>query len=77
MRGQMPQKRDEVVEKVDPTQAIPDTYEKWLTKQVEARSGKFPDFAEEGEEKEEEEIDDAADAHEKGHRRKRARGSAN
>lgn len=69
----MPQKRGEVVESPDPTQAIPDTYEKWLTKQVEAKAGKFPDQGAEGQDKEEDEVDRAEDSHEKAHRRKRGK----
>jgi hypothetical protein len=66
----MPQKRGEVVERVD--QAVPDTYEAWLKKQVDARTGRIesPDDAEE------DEIDEAEDLHEKARKRKRGRGSA-
>jgi hypothetical protein len=70
----MPQKRDEVVEKVDAAHAVPDIYEDWLKKQVKARSASFAAQAEE--DKEEDEIDDAEDAREKANRRKRGRGSA-
>ena len=70
----MPQKRSEVVEKVDATQAVPDIYEDWLKKQVKARSASFAAQADEDEE--EDEIDAAEDSHEKAHRRKRGKGSA-
>jgi hypothetical protein len=70
----MPQKRGEVVEKVDVAQAVPDIYEDWLKKQVKARSASFAAQAEQ--DKEEDEIDEAEDAHGKAHRRKRGRGSA-
>jgi hypothetical protein len=69
----MPQKRGEVVEKVDATRAIPDIYEDWIEKQVKARSASFAEEA--GEDREEDEIDEAEDAHEKAHRRKRGKGS--
>jgi hypothetical protein len=74
----MPQKRGEVDEKVDAIQIIPDIYENWLKKQVEARSGltgnQAPGLAKQKEEdKEEDEIDDAEDVHEKAHRRKRGK----
>jgi len=70
----MPQKRGEVVEKVDTTQAIPDIYEDWIAKQVKARSASIDDQAEE--DREEDEIDEAEDEHEKAHRRKRGKGAA-
>ena len=70
----MPQKRGEVVEKVDTTQAIPNIYEDWIEKQVKARSASLT--GEEAEDKEEDEIDEAEDVHEKAHRRKRGRGSS-
>jgi len=70
----MPEKRDEVLEKVDPTQAVPDIYEDWLKKQVKARSKSFASQAEN--DKEEDEIDVAEEKHEKAHRRKRGRGTA-
>jgi len=70
----MPQKRDEVVEKVDTTQAVPDVYEDWIAKQVKARSASLA--AQTEEDKEEDEIDAAEDSHEKAHRRKRGKGSA-
>jgi hypothetical protein len=67
----MPQKRDEVIENVG--QAVPDTYEAWLKKQVKARYGTS---SEDPDDKEEDEIDDAEDRHEEAHRRKRGKGSA-
>ncbi|MDA4115499.1 MAG: hypothetical protein OK442_02955 [Thaumarchaeota archaeon] len=70
----MPQKRDEVVEKVDATQAVPNIYEDWIAKQVKARSASLAAQTEEDEE--EDEIDAAEDSHEKAHRRKRGKGSA-
>jgi len=70
----MPQKRGEVDEKVDPTQAMPDVYEDWIAKQVKAMSASLAAQAEE--DKEEDEIDAAEDSHEKAHRRKRGKGAA-
>ena len=70
----MPQKRGEVDEKVDTTQAMPDIYEDWIAKQVKARSASLAAQAEEDEE--EDEIDAAEDSHEKAHRRKRGKGAA-
>ncbi len=70
----MPQKRGEVDEKVDATQAMPDVYEDWIAKQVKARSASLTAQAEEDEE--EDEIDAAEDSHEKAHRRKRGKGAA-
>lgn len=70
----MPQKRGEVVAKVDASQAMPDTYENWIDKQVKARSGSFANQGDE--DKEEDEIDVAEDLHEKAHRRKRGKGAA-
>jgi hypothetical protein len=70
----MPQKRGEVVEKVDTTQAIPNIYEDWIEKQVKARSASLT--GQESEDDEEAEIDEAEDLHEKAHRRKRGRGSS-
>jgi 5,10-methylenetetrahydrofolate reductase len=67
----LPQKRGEVAEKVG--QAVPDTYEAWLKKQVEARSRTV---SEERDDEEEDDIDEAEDLHEKAHRRKRGKGSA-
>lgn len=67
----MPQKRGEVVQKVG--QAVPDTYEAWLKKQVEAKSRTVP---EDRDDEEEDEIDVAEDHHEKARRRKRGKGSA-
>jgi len=69
----MPQKKGEVLEKADATQAVPDVYEDWIEKQVKARSASL---AEQAEDKEEDEIDSAEDHHEKAHRRKRGRGAA-
>lgn len=70
----MPQKRGEVLEKVDAARAIPDIYEDWIAKQVKARSASLAEQAEE--DKEEDEIDAAEDLHEKAHRRKRGKGAA-
>jgi hypothetical protein len=71
----MPQKRGEVVEKVDPSQAPPpDIYEDWLNKQVRARS--VSEVNQEEEDEEEDDMDRAEDSHEKAHRRKRGKGSA-
>jgi hypothetical protein len=70
----MPQKRGEVVERVDESQAMPDTYENWIEKQVKAKSRSLAN--QEEDDKEEEEIDRAEDSHEKAHRRKRGKGSA-
>ena len=70
----MPQKRGEVVEKVDATQAIPDVYEDWITKQVRAKSASLAAQAEQ--DSEEDEIDTAEDRHKEAHRRKRGRGAA-
>jgi hypothetical protein len=64
----MPQKRGEVIEKVDTAQVVPDIYESWLKKQIEAR----PEVVEDAEE---DEIDKAEDVHEKAHRRKRGKTS--
>ena len=61
----MAQKRGEIIERVDATQAVPDIYENWLKKQVEA----MPEDAEE------DEIDKDEDVHEKAHRRKRGKTS--
>jgi hypothetical protein len=78
----MPQKRGEVVEKVDASQMMPNIYEKWLEKQVSMPTKARPGFASSqdrklGElseaDKEEDEIDDAEDTHEKAHRRKRGK----
>ena len=74
----MPQKRGEVVEKVEAPPLLPDIYENWLKKQVKARSGstgnQVTTFAEHKEEdREEGEIDRKEDVHEKAHRRKRGR----
>lgn len=70
----MTEKRGEVLEKVDRTQAVPDIYEDWLKKQVKARSESFASQAED--DNEEDGIDTAAERHEKAHRRKRGRGAA-
>jgi len=56
----MPQKKGEVLEKADATQAVPDVYEDWIEKQVKARSASL---AEQAEDKEEDEIDSAEDHH--------------
>jgi hypothetical protein len=79
----MPQKRGEVVEKVDASQAMPDVYEKWLEKQESKPAKARPGFTSadrgigkmEEEDKEEAEIDTAEDVHEKAHRRKRGKTS--
>jgi len=55
----MPQKRGEIIEKVEPGQIL-DVYEEWLKDQVDARS-----------DTEENKVDRAEDVHEKAHRRKR------
>lgn len=70
----MPQKRGEVVAKVDTTQTVPNVYEDWLERQVKAKSATLASQAEE--DVEEDEIDNAEDHHEKAHRRKRGRGAA-
>lgn len=70
----MTQKRGEVDEKVDANQAVPDIYENWLNKRVEARSRSLGE--QEEDDKEEDEIDRAEDTHEKAHQRKRGKGSA-
>jgi hypothetical protein len=79
----MPQKRGEVVEKVDPSQIVPDIFENWLEKQpstdVRARSGFIGNQdtrlgEQEEEDREEDEIERTEDVHEKAHRRKRGRG---
>jgi hypothetical protein len=59
----MPQKRGEIIEKVEPGQ-IQDVYEEWLKDQVDARS-----------DSEENKVDKAEDVHEKAHRRKRGKTS--
>jgi hypothetical protein len=59
----MPQKRGEIIEKVEPGQ-IPDVYEEWLKDQVDAIS-----------DTEENKVDKAEDVHEKAHRRKRGKTS--
>jgi hypothetical protein len=61
----MPQKRGEIIERVDSGQLVPDVYERWLGKQVEASA----------EDEGEDEIDKAEDVHEKAHRRKRGKTS--
>ena len=70
----MPQKRGEVVEKVDTSQVVPNIYEDWIAKQVKAKRASLAGEAEE--DSEEDEIDKAEDVHEKAHRRKRGKGSA-
>ena len=72
----MPQKRGEVVEKVEASRTVPDVYESWLDKRVKEFSASKLSQQEE-EDQEEDEIDKAEDHHEKAHRRKRARGSSN
>ncbi len=69
----MPQKRGEVIEKIDSAQAVPDIYEDWIAKQVKAKSASFAAQAEE--DTEEDEIDAAEVSHEKAHRRKRGKGA--
>jgi hypothetical protein len=69
----MPQKRGEVVEKLDASEAVPNVYEDWLDKQVRA---KYSSLTEKEDDEEEDEIDKAEDQHEKARRRKRGRGSA-
>ena len=59
----MPQKRGEIIEKVEPGQIL-DVYEEWLKDQVDARS-----------DSEENKVDRAEDVHEKAHRRKRGKTS--
>jgi hypothetical protein len=80
----MPQKRSEVVEKVDASQMMPDIYENWLNKQqsgpVKARSGFIghEDTSlgeQEEEDREEDEVETTEDVHEKAHRRKRGKGA--
>jgi hypothetical protein len=73
-----------VVEKFDPSQMMPDTFENWLKKQesrgVKAKSGFIGNRdirlgkQQEEEDKEEDEIDRTEDVHEKAHRRKRGKG---
>jgi hypothetical protein len=70
----MAQKRGEVVEKADTSQAVPDIYEDWIAKQVKAKRASLARQAEE--DKEEDEIDEDEEVHEKAHRRKRGRGAA-
>ena len=80
----MPQKRSEVVEKVDASQMMPDIYENWLNKQqsgpVKARSGfighEDTSLGEQEEDREEDEVETTEDVHEKAHRRKRGKGAA-
>jgi hypothetical protein len=80
----MPQKRGEVVEKVDASQMMPDIYENWLNKQqsrpVKARSGFIgsQDIGlgeQEEEDREEDAIDRTETVHEKAKRRKRGKRS--
>ena len=80
----MPQRRTEVVEKVDASQMMPDIYENWLNKQqsghAKARSGFIGHQdtrlgEQEEEDREEDEIDTTEDIHEKAHRRKRGKGA--
>jgi hypothetical protein len=79
----MPQKRSEVVEKVDASQMMPDIYENWLNKQqsgpVKARSGfighEDTSLGEQEEDREEDEVETTEDVHEKAHRRKRGKGA--
>jgi hypothetical protein len=76
----MPEKRGEVVEKVDASQMMPDIYENWLEKQrstrVHAKAGFIAVWKvgkQEEEAREEDEIDNAETAHEKAKRRKRGK----
>jgi len=76
----MPEKRAEVVEKVDASQLMPDSYENWIEKQksvrVHARAGFMSEWKlgkGEEEAREEDKIDIAETAHEKAHRRKRGK----
>jgi hypothetical protein len=76
----MPEKRGEVVEKVDASQMMPDIFEKWLENQrsthVHAKAGFMAEWKlGEGEEeaKEEDKIDIAETAHEKAKRRKKGK----
>ena len=71
----MPQKRGEVVERVDEGQVARDTYEVWLENQVEAKSRSLANQEEE-EDEEENEVDRAEEVHEKAHRRKKGKGAA-
>jgi hypothetical protein len=73
----MPEKRGEVVEKVDASQMMPDIYEKWLEKQKSTHVNAKPGFVADRklgevkkEDTEEDLIDLAAEAHEKAKRRK-------
>jgi hypothetical protein len=70
----MPQKRGEVIERVDESQAIPDIYENWVKNQVNAKSRSLAN--QEEDDKEEEAVERVEDIHEKAHRRKRGRGAA-
>jgi hypothetical protein len=59
----MPQKRGEVIEKME-SGKMPDIYEEWLQDQVDAKS-----------DSEEDKVNRAEDLHEKAHRRKRSKTS--
>jgi hypothetical protein len=71
----VPQKRNEVVERFDAGELLPDVYENWLKKQpaanAKAKSGFISSEAEL--DREEDKIDVTEDAHEKAKRRKRGR----
>jgi hypothetical protein len=76
----MPEKRGEVVEKVDASQMMPDSFENWLEKQksthVHAKAGFMAEWKlgkGEEEAREEDKIDIAETAHEKAKRRKRGK----
>ncbi|MGA2665340.1 MAG: hypothetical protein ABSF83_10385 [Nitrososphaerales archaeon] len=78
----MPQKRSEVVEKVDASQMMPDIYENWLSKQQSGPAKARPGFIghedtslgeQEEEDREEDEVDTGEEVHEKAHRRKRGK----
>ena len=76
----MPEKRGEVVVKVDASQMMPDIFENWLEKQksthVHARSGFIAEWKlgrQEEEAREEDKIDIAESAHEKAKRRKKGK----
>jgi hypothetical protein len=78
----MPEKRNEVVEKVDASQMMPDIYENWLRNQknngVRARSGFIGDEETrlgDVEDREEDKVDNTEAAHEKAKRRKRGKTS--
>ncbi len=70
----MPQKRNEVVERSDASELLPDIYENWLKRQPTANAKAKAGFiSEAAEDREEDKIDNEEDAHEKAKRRKRGR----